>query len=160
MKTFLEHNYYNKGAGVIITTIDGMFLMCQENTNFKYTFPQGKCDDDEYVFDTAIRELEEETNIKYNDIESDIIYQNCILHTQTNNTLIRERYLYHFILKKELKDYSFDLKCNSFFKDNKPEIVNYQWFDFKNINIFRLPILQYSIKNFIKYNYKTLMKNL
>jgi len=117
--------------GIFFIRLDNKLLICHPTGHPAdvWTIPKGMPDEDDAdYFETGIRELQEETNISYNEIKNDV-----------SNILRMENVLYK-TNKKELISYlikysgncEFNLKCNSFVRGNDydfPEVDDYKWVD-------------------------------
>lgn len=103
-------------AGIIVLKDDMCILVKTQKNN--YGFPKGKRIKNETLFETAVRELKEETNINSNQI---IIAQDCFLDEVNRNNYLSVRYL----IAKYIDINNCDIK----FDHNELEEVN--WY---NIN--------------------------
>lgn len=91
----------------------------------KWTIPKGMNERPETFYQTAIRELEEETNVKVTSIsllhDSDVL--GCAKYKKREKTI--------YVIVAKLVTSEVILKCNSFFKSkgniDLPEIDAYKW---------------------------------
>lgn len=116
-------------CGVIIINTDGKVLICKPTGNENYSFPKGMSEDGETFFQTAIREVYEETNLYLYNGEKPIIDNGVLIEGifSDNYFSINNKYknihLYTFHSFVQIDNSM--IKCNSYFQDkngnNLPE---------------------------------------
>ncbi len=104
-----------------IVVKDDKFLIAKPYENDTWNIPKGKMDGEENFYDSAIRETLEECNI---DIRKGIIIRDL---GQFKYLRDKDLYLYLVVI-----DIPVDIKCNSFFVDERkgvevPEMVDFKW---------------------------------
>lgn len=112
-------------CGVYLLDKNNNILICKAFGGNNWSIPKGVVEPNEHYFGAAIRELEEETNVKYfetkfkfAEILPDSIYKN------------RKKTLKSLVLKTDNEQSDFQLKCNSFFEKDGvqyPENSEYLW---------------------------------
>lgn len=100
-----------------------------------WNIPKGKMNSGETYWQTAIREVKEESNI---DITLSVSISDLGLHKYIKR---KDIYLFAIILNDNHKFY---IKCNSFYEENgkkKPEMVDYKWIDLNDTDEYLSPNL-------------------
>jgi len=122
----------NYTVGTFLINRDKELLICHptgqgENT---WTIPKGLMDETDECdyFQTAIRELEEETNVKYDDIKNYVVN---ILKLDNVIYKSNKKILVPYLIEINFNVNNFNLKCNSMVKTNNgynfPEVDQYKW---------------------------------
>lgn len=97
----------------------------------EWSIPKGKKEDEENDYQTALRELKEETNVESDYIKNCKVYK---LETQVYKS--KRKVLRPYLAISSNKKFK-DLKCNSFFETDKgeslPEFDKIAWVDFDSI---------------------------
>lgn len=97
----------------------------------EWSIPKGKKEDEENDYQTALRELKEETNVNSEYIQNCKVYK-LKARLYKNNRKTLKPYL-AIASKKKCKD----LKCNSFFENENgeslPEFDKIEWIDFDSV---------------------------
>ena len=143
-------------CGIFIYCLDrDRLLICHSTSSGKmYSIPKGMRDEtDSSQLDAAIRELKEETNIEFEELNT----KGEILELPPVVYKSKKKILYSFLVVVEnfLAD---DLRCTSFFKDKKgverPEIDYFKWITLKDAatmlplsQIELIPLIQEKINN-------------
>lgn len=116
-------------SGFAVRSQDGKYLMGK--TEFKnqqtWTIFKGQTEGNESLIETAIRELREETGI---DINKDERLHRSISTSPIHKYSMKNKDVYIFLLDDKngaLNDFEF--RCDSYWGDNKPEILEFKWFD-------------------------------
>jgi len=120
-------------AGIFIVKKDGNILVCHPTNhaaNF-WSIPKGKVEDGEPIYDAAIRETYEETNINFNDISR----ENYSVHRlEPVNYGHKKKMIYPFVHLELTNSTSsweeMDIKCNSNVPVERggfPEMDDYKW---------------------------------
>lgn len=131
-----------------IIIYDNKILVGRPNTRtIMYNLPKGIMEDtDISYFDTARREVLEETNI---DIET-----NCKMIEDIGlNTYLKDKDLYLYLVKLKTKP---EVECKSFYTDpicgiQYPEMVDFKWIDLMEYKmIFSYPLQKIFATNFKK----------
>jgi 8-oxo-dGTP pyrophosphatase MutT (NUDIX family) len=125
-------------AGIFLMNSKGEILICHPTgANHKtWSIPKGLVEPlDRNEFETAKRELYEETNIDLDDLK---ILKSYRLELQYYNK--QKKTLIPFFVLVDDRNYVFDLKCNSFIKNSKkPEIDKYFWSSIGDCFVFLHP---------------------
>ncbi len=127
-------------AGFVILSQDGKVLLGRTdkyNENGNWTVFKGQQEGKETLLETAIRELKEETGI-------DIVADDRLSANTSTSVFysfgIKNKIVYLYLLHDKdgaLND--FVPVCNSYWKDNCPEIIEYKWFDIDEIENYVFP---------------------
>ena len=125
-------------CGIIIRHRDKYLLGKQfvRKDNNAWTVFKGGQESDETMLDTAIRELYEESNIEVENrknITSSPIFSYFLNKSKKRVFVFLLDDVDGVIYQKQ------DIKCNSFFKKNCPEITDYQWFTLDEVEKKLMP---------------------
>lgn len=112
----------------------------------EWSIPKGKKEDEENDYQTALRELKEESNVESDYIKKCKVYK---LETQTYKS--KRKILKPYLAIASNKKFK-DLKCNSFFEteegESLPEFDKLKWVDFDSILEGELKIHDTQMKMF------------
>lgn len=121
-----------KKAGLIIINKDNKVLIGHPTNHSQtvWSLPKGLVEEGESLYDAAVRETYEETNVDFRDM--DLKYTE--LSEQFYNN--KKKSLVAFVIREDENDFDsseFDLKCNSNVPDDAswnaglPEMDDYRW---------------------------------
>lgn len=115
----------------LYSIVQDKILVCHAtNTPWKkWTIPKGRQNDNEDFFNTAVRELEEETGVKLQDLKVLKIYS---LPTVEYQTKLKTLVSFLVITSTDLTDFSFF--CNSYTENKMPEMDNWKWISIDQIS--------------------------
>jgi 8-oxo-dGTP pyrophosphatase MutT (NUDIX family) len=113
----------------------------------EWSIPKGKKEDEENDYQTALRELKEETNVDSEYIKKCKVYRLNAYPYKSRRKILKP---YLAISNKKCKD----LKCNSFFDteegESLPEFDKIEWVDFDSILKETLNIHDTQMKMFLE----------
>ena len=123
---------------------ENKFLLVRENKKQcygKWNIPSGHIEENEYIFDAAIREVKEETNL---DVELDGIIS-------IYNNMFEGFFSISFVFSSKIKNFNFP-------NFDKNEIMEIKWFSFSDIKNMKeeLRDKDYIINVIDKYNNKNI----
>ena len=106
------------------------FLICHATrSKGGWSIPKGIKEKDENIFQAAVRELFEETNINLNQIDVLKIYPLPGAKYEKRNKILES-----FLVISKIDEQSIELRCHSHVDDKFPEIDKYKWVDLEEFS--------------------------